>query len=227
MARLSQKQRPKEAVGYTLEGDINIAQKKWGDAAEIYRAVLKKTPTSEVAIRLHTILLAAEKKSEADVFSSAWLKENPKDVGFILYMANGALVKKDFPNAEKLYLTVVNILPDNSIAYNNLAWISGQLKRDSALNYAEKANSISPNQPAFMDTMAMLLAEKGDYTKAIELQRKVITLQPDGNIFKMNLAKIYIKSGDKTLAKPILIDLAKLGDKFSGRAEVDNMLKNL
>ena len=73
----------------------------------------------------------------------------------------------------------------------------------------------------------MLLAEKGDYTKAIELQRKVITLQPDGNIFKMNLAKIYIKSGDKTSAKPILIDLTKLGDKFSGRAEVDNMLKNL
>jgi predicted Zn-dependent protease len=45
---------------------------------------------------------------------------------------------------------------------NNLAWVAGQMKDPKAIEYAEKANKLAPNQPALMDTLAVLLMDKGD-----------------------------------------------------------------
>ena len=73
----------------------------------------------------------------------------------------------------------------------------------------------------------MLLAEKKEYAKAIELQKKALELQPESAGLRLNLAKIYLKAGDKGKAKTELETLAKLGDKFAGQAEVSALLKSL
>ena len=204
-----------------------MAQKKWDDALAAYRLGLKQTISLEPASKIYSVLNAQNNKVEADKFSATWMKEHPKDVQFISYVADAALVKKDFINAEKLYLSIIQVQPENAVAYNNLAWVEGQLKKDSAISYSEKSIKLAPNQPAFMDTLANLLADKGDYVKSIDLQNKVIVLQPENYLFKLNLAKIYIKSGEKNKAKDLLTELAKLGDKFSAHAEVEAALKSL
>ncbi|WP_394788367.1 XrtA/PEP-CTERM system TPR-repeat protein PrsT [Rhodoferax sp.] len=227
VTHVMQKQRPKDAIGYMLEGDVNAAQKKWDAALPAYRLALKQGSSLEPAIKIHAALIGSGNKAEADKFSVSWLKDNPKDTGYMMYMADAALAKKDFATAENLYTTVVQIKPDSAIAYNNMAWISGQLKKDSAIGYAEKANALAPDQAPFMDTLAMLLADKGDYAKALEWQNKAIVLQPQNPVFKLNIAKIYLKSGDKAKAKPFLEDLTKLGDKFGDHAEVEAALKGI
>ena len=78
-----------------------------------------------------------------------------------------------------------------------------------------------------MNTLATILSEKGDYAKAVELQNKVLVLQPLNPVFKLNLAKIHIKGGNKGLARKELEELNKLGDKFSAQPEVAALLKNL
>ena len=73
----------------------------------------------------------------------------------------------------------------------------------------------------------MLLSEKNEYAKAVELQNKAIALQPKNDSLKLNLAKIHIKGGKKDLARKELDELAKLGDKFSAQSEVASLLKSL
>jgi putative PEP-CTERM system TPR-repeat lipoprotein len=226
-ARTMQKQGPAEAVGYALEGDINAAQKNWDAAATAYRGGLKQVSAPELAIKLHSVLLASNKAAEADKLSANWQKDNPKDMAFVLYLADGAIARKDYTSAEQSYLAVIKSQPNNAMAYNNLAWVTGQLKKDGAIGYAEKANALAPNQPALMDTLAVLLSEKGDYAKAAELQTKAVSLQPQNLLFKLNLAKIHVKGGKKDLAKKELDALAKLGEKFGGQAEVAALLKSL
>jgi putative PEP-CTERM system TPR-repeat lipoprotein len=226
-SRVVQRQRPKDVVGYMLEGEVYVAQKKWNDALTVYRLALKQTSSLEPAIKIHAILNASGNKIEADKFSASWLKEHTKDAGFIAHLADEALIKKDYISADKLYSNIVQIQPNNAIAYNNLAWINGQLNKDSAVGYAEKAMSLAPNQPAFMDTMALLLANMGNYKKAIDLQSDVVKLQPENTLFKLNFAKILVKAGDKKQAKNLLEDLSKLGTKFSAQDEVNAILKNL
>lgn len=227
-ARTMQKQGPAEAVGYALEGDINAAQKNWDAAATAYRGGLKQVSSApELAIKLHSVLMASGKAIEADKLSANWQKDNPKDVAFSLYLADGAIARKDLAGAEKQYLAVIKTQPNNAIAYNNLAWVTGQLKKDGAVAYAEKANTLAPNQPALMDTLAVLLSEAGDYPKALEIQVKAVSLQPQNPLFKLNLAKIHIKGGKKDLARKTLDELAALGDKFAGQAEVTALIKSL
>ena len=183
--------------------------------------------STELALKLHSVYLSSGKQSEADKLASTWQKENPRDAVFLGYLGDVALMRKDYAVGEKIYLGVLNLQSDNAAVYNNLAWVTGKLNKDGAIAYAEKANILAPNQPAFVDTLASLLLEKGEFAKAAEVVNKTLALQPQNALLKFNLAKIHVKSGNKELAKKELLDLEKLGDKFAAQAEVASLLKGL
>lgn len=226
-ARTVQKQRPGEAVGFALEGDIHAAQKNWTAAQAAYREGLNRLASTDLAIRLHNVLQVAGKGPEADKWAANWRKDHAKDAIFLLYLADLALARGDYVGSEKSYTAVTQLQPGNALAYNNLAWVSAKLDKDGALAFAEKANSLAPNQPVFIDTLAMLLSAKGEHVKALELQTKALALQPKNPSLKLNLVKIYIQGGQKDLARKELDELAKLGPGFAGQAEVAQLQKVL
>ena len=227
IARAVQKQRPKQSIGHQYEGEVAATQKKWDQALEAYRLGLKLGPTPELATKTHFALGSAGKAADADAFATTWLKDHPKDLEFRLYLGDQANARADYAAAEKAYANVVQIQPGNAAALNNLAWVNGQLGRDEAVAYAEKAVALDQNQPTYMDTLAMLLYAKGDYAKALEWQNKAVAMQPQVGLFRLNLAKIHIKSGKKDLARKELETLAKLGNRLHEQAEVASLLKSL
>jgi putative PEP-CTERM system TPR-repeat lipoprotein len=227
IVRTVQEQRPKAPVGYLLEGDIAMAQKRLELAAVAYRAGLRHAPSAEAAVKLHTSLLMSNKHSEAETLERTWLKEQPRDDAFVAYLGGLAISRKDFAAAERYYLLVLQIQPNSAIALNNLAWVTGQLHKDGAIGYAERATKLAPNQPPFMDTLAMLLAQKGDYAGAIELLNNALKIQPLNAAIRLNLARVYVQAGEKVRAKTELDTLAKLGEKFPAQPEVSAMLKSL
>ena len=227
ISRAVQKQRPKEQVGYVLEGEIHAAGKAWDKAADAFRAGLKQVASPELAVRLHDVLLSAAKKPEADRWAAEWSRTQPKDAAFPFYLGNRALTLNELPESLRQFERVVAIQPDNAAALNNLAWLKGQLGRDGALADAERANALAPNQPAFMDTWAMLLSAANQHERALEMQKKVVQLQPQVLEFKLNLAKIQIKAGNKDAARALLDELSAAGDRFSAQAEVDRLKKTL
>lgn len=227
LARKMQTQRPKEDVGYVTEADIQAAGKNWDKAAAVLRSGQKQANSTLLSIKLHTVLLAAGKRPEADQLAQQWQKEHPKDIAFVFYLGDKALERKDLNAAEQYYTTVLKQQPDNALALNNLAWVSGQLKRDNAIGYAERANTLMPEQPSFMDTLATLRADKGEFAKALELQNRALALQPQNALLKLNLAKIQLRAGKTDLARQSLDDLSKLGDSFPAQGEVAALRKDL
>jgi len=226
-AREVQKQRPKESTGFTLEGEIHGSQKDWKPAVAAYRAGLKQVGTADLAVRLHAIHGAAGQTAEADKFAAAWLKEHPKDMPFRLYMAQSSIARRDNAAAIPHFRALLEMQPDNAAWLNNLAWAAGQVKDPKALEYAEKANALAPNQAAIMDTLGALLVEQGDVDRGLTLLRKASTMAPQSPTIRLNLVKGLLKSGQKDVAKKELEELAKLGEKFPAHAEVSQMLKAL
>ena len=227
IARTIQKQRPKEATGYVLEGDIFASGKSWAEAINAYRNGLKQTAAPQLAIKLHIGLGASGNKAEAEKVASAWLKDHPKDIAFLMYLGDMTTAQKNYAQSTIHYQNALAIQPNNALILNNLAWALGQMKSPKALAYAEKANQLAPNQPAFMDTQAMLLVDKGDTEKASELLRKAMAIAPQAASIQLNLAKVLIAAGKKEEARKELDALTKLGDKFPGQAEVGQLLKTL
>jgi cellulose synthase operon protein C len=227
VARGVQKQRPKESVGFTLEGDIRASQKDWEAATAAYRAGLRVEPSTALAMKLYGATTTAGKAGEADRFAATWMSTHPKDAAFLTYLGDSAIARKDYAVAEKHYLAALQIQPDNAPALNNLAWMTQQTHKAGGIAYAEKANAVAPNQPAFMDTLAMLLSEKGDHARAVELELKALELQPQNAAFRLNLGKIYLAAGEKLHAKTELDAVAKLGDKHPLYPEASALLKTL
>ncbi len=226
-ARQVQKQRPKQAVGYVLEGDVHALRKSWGDAASVYRTGIKQSGASELAVKLHAVLMAGGSAGEADKFADSWLKEHAKDLQFRLYLAESATARKDYVSASKHYRVLAEEQPNNPSMLNNLAWSSAQSKDPKAVEYAEKANSLAPDQPALMDTLGVLLVDKGETARGLELLQKAISLAPKNAEIRFNYAKALLKAGKKSEAKTELDELAKVGEKFPEQAEVTKLLKGL
>lgn len=227
LAKTVQKQRPREAIGYLLEADQALRQKRPDEAVAVLRDGLKATTAPALATRLHAALVAASKPDDAQRFAASWTKDHPKDAMFQLYLGDMAASRGDMAGAEKLYAGLTQTDPGNAIAFNNLAWVSGQLGRASAVGHAEKALSLAPQYGEAMDTLAMLLSAKGDYAKALEWENKALAQQPENGRLKLNLAKIHARGGNKTLARQQLEPLAKLGDAFPAQVEVARLMNAL
>ena len=78
-----------------------------------------------------------------------------------------------------------------------------------------------------MDTLAVLLVDKGDTARALELFRKALEIAPQASQIRLNYAKALLKAGQKSDARSELHQLAKLGEKFPGQAEVAQLQKGL
>jgi putative PEP-CTERM system TPR-repeat lipoprotein len=226
IAREVQKQRPREAAGYLLEGDVYASQRKLPEAATAYRTGLEKTADSALAIRLYAVL-SADNAKEAERFAASWLKEHPKDSAFRLQLAETAAAKKDYATAAQQYRRILDTQPNNAIMLNNLAWTEGQLKNPKAVELAENANKLAPNQPAIMDTLGVLLVDTGDSARGLDLLKRASGMAPNVGSIRLNFAKALIKSGQKDAARKELDELTKLGDKFAGQAEVQELKQRL
>jgi len=227
IVREVKQQRPKEPAGFLFEGDISASRKAWPEAVAAYRAGLKQAPSTELAVKVYAALYAGGNGAEAEKFATGWLNDHAQDGRFRLAMAESATARKDFSTAVKHYQTLLQAQPNNPMILNNVAWALGQLKDARALDYAEKALRLAPSQPAIMETVASLVAEKGDTTRALELLQKATSLAPASNDLKLSTARVMIKAGKKAEAQKILAELGKLGDKYAAQADVTRLLKEI
>jgi putative PEP-CTERM system TPR-repeat lipoprotein len=224
-AREVQRQRPDEAVGHALEGDVEAMQRNWTASVAAYRAGLQKKSGDRLAPKLHAAMVAGGSRTAAEQWAGEWMKSHPKDSQFLSYLGDVALAQRDWPQAENRFQAVLKLQPNNVAALNNVAWSAMQQDKPGALALAQKANELAPNQPALMDTLALALAKDKQLDKAVELQRKAVAMQPQNNALRLTLAKLLLQSGDKAGARTELDALAKLGEGFRDRAEVDQLLK--
>ena len=213
VARDVQRQRPKEPVGYMLEADVQASQKKWTDAATVLRQGIAASHNPSLVVALHKALTADNRSADAAKAVADWLRDNPKDPLVRTFVAETSLNAKQYEQAFKQYKEVLALQPKNAMVLNNLAWIAGQLKDAKAVEFAEQANTLAPNSPAILDTLGMLLVDKGDAKRGLPLLQQALTIAPDAHPIRLNLAKAYAKAGQKDAARKELDALLKLDDK--------------
>lgn len=219
LAHVLQGHKTQSALGDELVGDIESSRQAWPTAAAAYRAALKKAPGTQLAQRLFGALNASDKQA-ARAFAGSWSREHPSDVPFLFYAGGKASQDKDFGAAEAYFEQVLKVHPDHALALNNLAWALHGQHKPGALAKVERANQLLPNIPTIMDTWALLLADKGEVARALEIQQRAVTLAPESMALRLSLAKILLKAGDKTAARAELERLKALGERFADHKEV-------
>ena len=113
------------------------------------------------------------------------------------------------------------------MALNNLAWIYQQEKDPRALEYAEKANQLAPDNPATLDTLGWILIEQGNTSRGLPLLQKANSLAPDAPDIHYHLILGLVKAGDKAKARKELEQLLASGKSFANIEEARTLLKQL
>ena len=227
LARAVQKDLPTEAVGHVLEGDVETYRKNLKAALAAYQQGLKKANPQESATRSHNTLVALGQTAEAEQFAQKWIADHPQDAVFPFYLADRALAARDYAGAEARYRKVIELQPNNALALNNVAWLMVQQNKPGAVPFAEKANQLLPGRPPLMDPLATALAADTQVPKALEVQKQAVERAPEDGSLRLNLAKLYIQSEQKGMARSELEKIERMGRKYANQDEVGKLLKSL
>jgi predicted Zn-dependent protease len=156
-----------------------------------------------------------------------WIAERQNDTAFRRYLAEQALRSKDFKASVELYQAIIAQRPNEVVALNNLAWASGQLGDTKALGYGERALQLAPDNPLVLDTVGVLLVDKGETAKGLEYLARAMSLAPDRYEIRLNYAKALLKAGRTEDARKELTHLQGIEQDFAGKAEVAALLKQI
>lgn len=228
LARTVQAQRPQEATGYQLEGDIHSAANKRPEAVQSYRKALAKARSGDNVRRLHSALVRDDKRAEADRLAEDWLRAEPTELVMRGYLAELALAENRYADALRIFKRMYEISPKNPLLLNNLAWTAGQLKDPQALGYAEEALAAAPESAAVLDTVGVIQVEAGQTEKGLANLTRAVSLAPDSLPLRFNLAKTYAKVGRKDDARRELdVLMPKLKEGTQLHSDANALLRTL
>lgn len=217
-----------ENLGNALLGEIESRQGNWAKAADVYGRLFQREPRQAGwAVKLHHALLLSGKTEEAKRVEAGWRANHSRDGRFVEYLAGEAVLKGEWPRAERLFAELVDQDPGNAGALNNLAWVLGKQGKPDAAEWARKAVKLRPREANYWDTLASLQASAGQMGAAIESEKKAIALDPGVPQQRLTLAEMLIKNGDRQLAKKELDWLSGLGERFDRQVRVKELLEKI
>jgi len=227
IARQVQKQSPKSSIGFALEGDVLMAEKKFPQAIQAYETVHSMAKSSVSLTKLHWAYSLAGRLGEADSRLAQWLKESPDDSAVRLYAGESFLRRGQSNEAIAQYEWLVKMQPGNVLFLNNLAWAYYHAKDARALETAERAYKLAPDTAAVADTLGWFQVQQGDFARGMGLLEHAAKIAPMTPEIRYHIAQGWIKKGDKSKAKTELERVLSISQNFSSRAEAQKLLKDL
>lgn len=226
-ARRIQSQRPADAVGHVFEGDVMLAQNRYTAAVDAYRKGIDKRGGGTAAANLHRALVLAGRKAEAEQALDEWLGKYPGDIPVRLYRAETAMAEGLYPPAREQLETIQRLRPDLPNVLNNLAIIYGSSRDPRALDFAQRAHQLAPDNPLITDTLGWMLVEGGRIEQGLTLLRKAQTQQPEHPQINYHLAVALVRSGARNDARGILKGLLGRPQAFPERPQAEALWKQL
>ena len=227
VARGVQASAPKAAAGFLAEAEVLFADKKYLDAGKLYAKAAQMTGQGQPLTRAYQAYAAAGQPAEGEKLLDQWLKTKPNDGVVRHQLALVQLNANRLKESAEHYRVLIRANPKDLAAYNNLAWLLGELKSPEAVATAEQAYKFNPENPAIQDTLGWLLVNAGQTQRGLDLLKKALAKAPDASEIHWHFAAGLAKSGDKSRARQELERLFDSGKTFPQEAEAKKLLDSL
>jgi putative PEP-CTERM system TPR-repeat lipoprotein len=159
-----------------------------------------------------------------------WLGSHPDDLRVRLALAESYQQAGQVRKGMIEYEASLELAPDNIVALNNLAWNLREEKPAQALEYARRANTITPGSADILDTLAVVEYFNEDYPAARRSIRSALDAAPANPTLLYHQAMIEVALDNKAEAIEILervLGSAANDERFTKQAQAEKLLAKL
>ncbi len=201
---------PKSAAGLKLAGDLLLAQKKHAEALAAYDVAFALKPTGALLVQRHRVSVIYGKDPGLAPLQ-AWLAKHPRDAEVRLYAGNRHYVNGKFDLAAEEFRKIAQADPKHGYALNNLASTYLKLKDPRALQTAQAAHALLPDDGDVLDTLGVALLRAGQAEQGAQMLKKALGRNPASVETAVHYALALAKSGDRAAGREVLASLAAKG----------------
>jgi tetratricopeptide (TPR) repeat protein len=222
--------RPRDAKVLLLAGRTHATAGNMSRAEELFRRAIEADPSMMAAYNSLGQLFIRQSKLDAALREYRDLvARKPKLVAGHIMIAMLLHVQNRLDEARKEYEIALEIDPRAAVAANNVAFLDAEANRnlDVALNRAQTAKSILPDDPDVNDTLGWIYYKQGQANLAIYPLEQSVAKDGSNPVFHYHLGLAYLKAGDSDKARASLERALKLGDKFDGAADARRVLASI
>lgn len=223
-------QAPKRAVGYSLQGDIALARGQKTAAVDAYRRAHQTEPSGDTLVRLFGVLSAQDGGKAALQLAEQWTKSHPQDVPVRRATADFYARSSNFAAARSAYEALLQIVPGDPAALNNLANVLLRLKDPSAVAMAEQAWAKNSGNAGTTDTLGWTLFQLGgnsQFDRALQLLRDARLREPGNPSIRYHLAVVLAQLGRVREAREEVEAALKIGPGFESFSDAQSLLQRL
>lgn len=217
---------PNEAAGYILAGDLLMNKSRYAEAAAMYEKAYTLAKSGPVAISRYRALRSAGKDDLAISALANWVTHTPSDDNSRLYLATAYRNAGRMQDALRQFNYLLSKDAKNAMVLNEMAITYQSQKDPLALSFAERAYKLRP-VPAIADTLAMILLEKGDKQRALELLENAVKAGTTNPEIRYHHAVALAQNGQNVKAKQRLQELLAAKKPFQQEADARALLARL
>ena len=214
------------ALTLTLAGDVEMMDDDPAEALGFYERAAELRWDRTVVMRLVRAYQASTPAAAAAPIER-WLSEHPDDTAMRRGYAQLLESQGNSSAAVAEYEQLTGEGSNDAIALNNLAWQYAEEGRDGAVELAQRAHEILPNNGSISDTLGWILYRQGDVSKALETLRKARQQSPNNPEIRFHLATVLAETGNKSEADIELTELLRDNESFPSREQAEALARSL
>lgn len=185
---------PQQPIAFEFLGDYYMTKQAFEQAVDTYQKAWLRTPSQNLAIKMHSALREAKAIVKSLEPLQQWLEISPDSPQASTLLAMGYQAAGMDDKAIEMYEKIRKSRPSDAVALNNLAWLYYEQKDERALQAAEQAYALRPDNTAIADTYALVLLQQTDQTaKAVEILEAATKAAPEDKDMQQHLTDARAK----------------------------------
>jgi cellulose synthase operon protein C len=202
---------PGAPAAQMMLGDVLLARNLSREAALAYQRAANMRFSEDVALRLVHAWQRAGDPAQAQRVLALYVLQNPANVESLRLVTAYYLAANDAARAMPLLESLRARVGDNdAVLMTNLAWAwidRGDAAK--ALPFAARAYRLNPASAVTSDVLGWALFRANvRIADARDLLEKAIAMAPGEPLVQMHLGQVYVATGNKAAARPLLMQAA-------------------
>ncbi len=184
-----------------------LAEEDMQNALKTLREGGERLPGDPNIISALGVLYCIDKQNDAAIKTFEKLRNTSESstnlsVSFYYYYGAACEQSGQTEKAEKIFEDGIKKFPDNHDIMNYLAylWAEKGTNLDKALVYINRALTLDPANPAYMDTLGWIYYKQKKYSEALEITLRAGELMQDDSTIKEHIGDIKMAMGNRDSA---------------------------